>query len=114
MDDAWLDSFAPRTVGAAYRDFVRERSPVRRGPGGDQPPADLDRRAAASHPRGSARRIRDTHDILVVLTGTIASASAQACLVAFPYAQIAESLLGRDCCRSRCFRPRGKPPRKVP
>ena len=23
MDDAWLDSFAPGTVGAAYRDFVR-------------------------------------------------------------------------------------------
>jgi ubiquinone biosynthesis protein COQ4 len=23
MDDAWLDAFAPGTVGAAYRDFVR-------------------------------------------------------------------------------------------
>ncbi|MDO8323142.1 MAG: Coq4 family protein, partial [Phenylobacterium sp.] len=23
MDDAWLDGFAPGTVGAAYRDFVR-------------------------------------------------------------------------------------------
>ena len=23
MDDAWLDSFSPGTVGAAYREFVR-------------------------------------------------------------------------------------------
>src|SRR5580698_7182456 len=26
MDDAWLDTFAPGTVGAAYRDFVRSEN----------------------------------------------------------------------------------------
>ena len=61
MDDVWLDSFAPGTVGAAYRDFVRseqlsadglaEISRERRGPAvDDRAPLRLVR---PPHPRQS-------------------------------------------------------------
>jgi ubiquinone biosynthesis protein COQ4 len=86
MDDAWLDSFAPDTVGAAYRDFVRgenlsaeglaEVSRQRRGPV-DQP-----------HPYAwFGRRTRDIHDLWHILTGYHRDGLGEACLVAFSYAQ---------------------------
>jgi ubiquinone biosynthesis protein COQ4 len=86
MDDAWLDSFAEGTVGAAYRHFVRsehlsaeglaEVSRQRRGPV-DQP-----------HPYAwFGRRIRDSHDIWHILSGYHRDGLGEACLVAFSYAQ---------------------------
>ena len=86
MDDAWLDSFAPGTVGAAYRDFIRtenlsaeglaEISRQRRGPV-DQP-----------HPYAwFGRRMRDSHDIWHILSGYHRDGLGEACLVAFSYAQ---------------------------
>lgn len=87
MDDAWLDGFAPGTVGAAYRDFVRSErlsadglaaiSRERRGTAVDDP-----------HPYAwFGRRIRDTHDIWHVLTGYHRDGLGEACLVAFSYGQ---------------------------
>jgi ubiquinone biosynthesis protein COQ4 len=87
MDDAWLDSFAPGTVGAAYRDFVRsenlsaeglaEISRQRRGGGGE-----------VRHPYAwFGRRIRDSHDIWHILSGYHRDGLGESCLVAFSYAQ---------------------------
>jgi len=87
MDDAWLDSFAPGTVGAAYRDFVRSErlsadglaaiSRERRGTAVDEP-----------HPYAwFGRRIRDSHDIWHVLSGYHRDGLGEACLVAFSYGQ---------------------------
>jgi ubiquinone biosynthesis protein COQ4 len=86
MDDAWLDGFAPGTVGAAYREFVRgenlsaeglaEVSRQRRGPI-DQP-----------HPYAwFGRRTRDIHDLWHILTGYHRDGLGEACVVAFSYAQ---------------------------
>ncbi|HTX49952.1 MAG TPA: Coq4 family protein, partial [Caulobacteraceae bacterium] len=84
MDDAWLDSFAPGSVGAAYREFVRGEQLSAQGLG------DISRqkRVDARHPWAwFGRRIRDTHDIWHVLTGYHRDALGEACLVAFSYAQ---------------------------
>jgi len=86
MDDAWLDSFAPGTVGAAYRHFVRsenlsaeglaEISRSRRGP--------ID----VSHPYAwFGRRTRDVHDLWHILSGYHRDGLGEACLVAFSFAQ---------------------------
>src|SRR5579862_2022676 len=86
MDDAWLDSFAEGTVGAAYRQFVRsenlsadglvEISRQRRG------------RVDDRHPLAwFGRRVRDTHDIWHILSGYHRDGLGEACLVAFTYAQ---------------------------
>ncbi len=89
-DPAYLDSFAPGTVGAAYRAFMRaenlsaeglaeeSRKAARRTGGG----IDLE------HPVAwYGRRIRDTHDIWHILTGYGRDALGELCLVAFSYAQ---------------------------
>ena len=86
MDDAWLDSFAPGTVGAAYRDFVRSEQLSAEGL------AEVSRQGAAQiedkHPYAwFGRRIRDTHDIWHILSGYHRDALGEACLVAFSYAQ---------------------------
>ena len=86
MDDAWLDSFAEGTVGAAYRHFVRsenisaeglaEVSRQRRGP------------VEIQHPYAwYGRRTRDSHDIWHILSGYHRDGLGEACLVAFSYAQ---------------------------
>ena len=86
MDDAWLDSFASGSVGAAYRHFVRsenlsadglvEISRQRRG--------QVDER----HPHAwFGRRMRDSHDIWHILSGYHRDATGEACLVAFSYGQ---------------------------
>ena len=86
MDDAWLDSLADGTVGAAYRHFVRsenlsadglvEISRQRRG------------RVDERHPLAwFGRRVRDTHDVWHILSGYHRDALGEACLVAFTYAQ---------------------------
>jgi ubiquinone biosynthesis protein COQ4 len=86
MDDAWLDAFAPGTVGAAYREFVRSEQLSAEGL------ADVSRERLqqfdAPHPyTWFARRTRDVHDIWHVLSGYHRDALGEACLVAFSYAQ---------------------------
>jgi ubiquinone biosynthesis protein COQ4 len=86
MDDAWLDAFAPGTVGAAYRDFVREAGFSADGL------ADVSREGIEEveqkHPYAwFGRRTRDVHDIWHVLTGYGRDALGEACLVAFSFAQ---------------------------
>ena len=86
MDDAWLDSFAPGTVGAAYRHFVRSENISAEGL------AEVARqthgRVEMAHPHAwFGRRIRDTHDIWHILSGYHRDGLGEACLVAFSYAQ---------------------------
>lgn len=86
MDDAWLDSFAAGTVGAAYRDFVRSEqlsaeglAEVSRQVGGE---------IEVAHPYAwFGRRTRDVHDIWHILSGYHRDGLGEACLVAFSYAQ---------------------------
>ena len=79
MDDAWLDSFAAGTVGAAYRDFVRSQNFSAEGL------AEISRqrqlRVDDPHPYNwFGRRIRDTHDIWHILSGYHRDGSGKACL----------------------------------
>jgi ubiquinone biosynthesis protein COQ4 len=86
MDQEWLDSFAPGTVGAAYRDFIRSENFSAEGL------AEISRQRQARvdepHPYNwFGRRIRDTHDIWHILSGYHRDGLGEACLVAFSYAQ---------------------------
>jgi len=86
MDDVWLDSFAPGTVGAAYRDFIRSENISAEGL------AEISRQRRGqvedAHPYAwFGRRIRDSHDIWHILTGYHRDGTGEACLVAFSYAQ---------------------------
>ena len=86
MDDAWLDSFEPGTVGAAYRHFIRSENISAEGL------ADIsrERRGPVDQPHPYAwfgRRIRDSHDIWHILSGYHRDGLGEACLVAFSYAQ---------------------------
>jgi ubiquinone biosynthesis protein COQ4 len=86
MDNAWLDSFADGTVGAAYRHFVRSENLSAEGL------ADISRqrrgRVDERHPYAwFGRRIRDSHDIWHILSGYHRDALGEACLVAFSYGQ---------------------------
>jgi ubiquinone biosynthesis protein COQ4 len=86
MDDAWLDSFAPGTVGAAYREFIRSENLSAEGL------AEVSRQGAfkVDHPHPYTwfgRRMRDTHDIWHVLSGYHRDGLGEACLTAFSYAQ---------------------------
>jgi ubiquinone biosynthesis protein COQ4 len=86
MDDSWLDSFAPGTVGAAYRHFIRSEQLSAEGLAeisrqGDRAP-DL------QHPYAwMGRRTRDVHDVWHILSGYHRDALGESCLVAFSYAQ---------------------------
>ena len=86
MDDAWLDSFAPGTVGASYRDFVRSEQLSAEGL------AEVsrlgERGVDLQHPYAwFGRRTRDVHDIWHILSGYHRDGLGEACLVAFSYAQ---------------------------
>ncbi|WP_310542193.1 Coq4 family protein [Phenylobacterium sp.] len=87
MDHAWLDSFAPGTVGAAYRDFIRTEQLSAEGL------AEISREGAQGgidlqHPYAwMGRRTRDVHDIWHILSGYHRDGLGEACLVAFSYAQ---------------------------
>ena len=85
-DRAWLGSFAPGTVGAAYRKFMGER--------GFEPDGlvAVERQVLpyvdAPHPVAwYSRRLRDVHDIWHVLAGYETDALGEACVVSFSYAQ---------------------------
>lgn len=87
-DPAYIDSFAPGTVGAAYRDFLHSTGFSAMGLA---EVSNLDKEAQPMrHPYAwFGRRIRDTHDIWHTLTGYKADETlGEACLVAFSYAQV--------------------------
>jgi ubiquinone biosynthesis protein COQ4 len=87
MDDAWLDSFAEGTVGAAYRSFVRSENLSAEGLANIS--RDAMKRIETPHPyTWFGRRNRDIHDIWHVLSGYHRDALGEACLVAFSYAQL--------------------------
>jgi ubiquinone biosynthesis protein COQ4 len=86
MDDAWLDSFAPGTVGATYRAFVRGEKISADGL------AQISRekfgQVEVPHPHAwFGRRTRDVHDIWHVLSGYHRDGLGEACLVAFSFPQ---------------------------
>ena len=86
MDAAWLDSFAPGTVGATYRDFVRSENLSAEGL------VEISRQREAQvdilHPYAwYGRRERDIHDIWHILSGYHRDGLGEASLVAFSYAQ---------------------------
>jgi len=86
MDDAWLDSFAPGTVGAAYREFVRSENLSAEGLA--EVSREGGREGEIAHPIAwFGRRTRDVHDIWHILSGYHRDALGEACLVAFSYAQ---------------------------
>lgn len=86
-DDTWLDSFAPGTVGAAYRQFIRKNNISAAGL------AEAGRRAMTTEPAYRhpyswfGRRNRDIHDVWHVLTGYSTDGLGEGCVVAFSYAQ---------------------------
>ena len=85
-DKAWVASFAPGTVGAAYREFIAARDLSAAGL------ADVSRTSQseidALHPLAwMGRRMRDTHDIWHILTGYNTDALGEGCVLAFSYAQ---------------------------
>ena len=87
-DPAFVASFAPGTVGAAYRSFLESTGYTAAGlveVSKLEPSAD-----EIAHPYAwFGRRVRDTHDIWHVLTGYKADESmGEASLVAFSYAQV--------------------------
>jgi ubiquinone biosynthesis protein COQ4 len=86
-DRAWVNSFAPGTVGAAYREFLDTTGYSADGlveVSRVNPIEDM------AHPYAwYGRRSRDVHDIWHVLTGYKADESmGEAALVAFSYAQL--------------------------
>ncbi len=86
MDDAWLDSFAPGTVGAAYRDFVRGENISAEGLAAIS--RQRQSKVEQAHPHAwFGRRTRDSHDIWHVLSGYHRDGLGEAYLVAFSYAR---------------------------
>jgi ubiquinone biosynthesis protein COQ4 len=87
MDRAWLESFAPGTVGAAYLAHMDERGFTADGLK-EISEQTRDSQVEAAHPlTWYGRRLRDVHDIWHVLSGYRTDALGEACLVAFSYEQ---------------------------
>jgi ubiquinone biosynthesis protein COQ4 len=88
-DRAWIDSFQPGTVGAAYRDFLDRTGYSADGLVELSMAESAFGDAQIEHPyTWMGRRERDIHDIWHVITGYKASEHlGEACLVAFSYAQ---------------------------
>lgn len=86
MDQAWVASFAPGTVGAAYREFIAPRGLTAYGLAEES--RKVNGSIEVAHPVAwYGRRMRDVHDIWHVLTGYSTDALGEACVVAFSYAQ---------------------------
>lgn len=85
-DPAFVASFAPGTVGAAYRDFLQKTGYSAAGLADASNP---EGHALVEHPHAwLGRRVRDVHDIWHVLTGYQADEPlGEACLVGFSFAQ---------------------------
>jgi len=87
MNQDWLASFGPGTVGAAYRDFIAPRGLSAEGLAAESR-AVKDSQVDAAHPLvWYGRRLRDVHDIWHVLTGYGTDALGEACIVSFSYPQ---------------------------
>lgn len=86
-DRAWIDSFAPGTVGAAYREFLDTTG---YSADGLVEVSRINKEEDLRHPYAwFGRRTRDCHDIWHVLTGYKADESmGEAALVAFSFAQV--------------------------
>ena len=86
-DRAWVNSFAPGTVGAAYREFLDSTG---YSADGLVEVSRLNNEEDLQHPYAwFGRRSRDMHDIWHVITGYKADESlGEAALVAFSYAQL--------------------------
>ena len=86
-DPDFVASFAPGTVGAAYRNFLETTG---YSADGLVEVSRIDNDEDMAHPYAwFGRRVRDTHDIWHVLTGYKADESmGEAALVAFSYAQV--------------------------
>jgi ubiquinone biosynthesis protein COQ4 len=88
-DDAWLASFAPRTVGAHYREFINLRSFAADGLVDESRKASDAADVDSAHPVAwYARRIRDIHDIWHVLTGYRTDTLGEASILAFTHGQV--------------------------
>lgn len=86
-DRAWLESFGPGTVGAAYRAFIAPRGLSAEGLAEESRKV-KDTEIDAAHPYAwYGRRMRDVHDVWHVLTGYGTDGLGEACLVAFSYRQ---------------------------
>lgn len=85
-DPEFVAGFAPGTVGAAYRDWLRETGYTAAGLA---EVSNLDKVDRIEHPYAwFGRRSRDLHDVWHVLTGYKADETmGEAALVAFSYAQ---------------------------
>jgi ubiquinone biosynthesis protein COQ4 len=88
-DRSWVDSFAPGTVGAAYRSFLDATGYSAQGLADISMSEGAFQGANVEHPYAwMGRRERDIHDIWHVITGYKADEHlGEACLVAFSYAQ---------------------------
>ncbi|WP_425229000.1 Coq4 family protein [Sphingomonas sp.] len=86
-DRAWIDGFAPGTVGAAYRSFLDKTG---YSADGLVEVSRVNPMEETVHPYAwYGRRTRDVHDLWHVLTGYQADESlGEAALVAFSYAQL--------------------------
>ena len=84
---AWIETFAPGTVGAAYRRFLDTTG---YSADGLVEVSRIDAEEDMAHPYAwYGRRTRDVHDLWHVLTGYQADESlGEAALVAFSYAQL--------------------------
>jgi len=86
-DPAFVAAFAPGTVGATYRDFLRDTGYSAAGLA-EVSKVDREPRVEEDACAWLGRRTRDVHDIWHVLTGYKADESlGEASLVAFSYAQ---------------------------
>ena len=86
MDRAWLESFAPGTVGHAYAEFTARENLSAEGL------AEVSKVGVSQidikHPHAwFGRRTRDVHDLWHILSGYSRDGLGEACLVAFSYAQ---------------------------
>jgi len=88
MDRAWVESFAPGTVGAAYADFTARENLSAEGLAAESRKGVGAEEIDVLHPVAwFGRRIRDTHDLWHILSGYGRDALGEASLVAFSFAQ---------------------------
>jgi ubiquinone biosynthesis protein COQ4 len=88
MDRAWVESFAPGTVGAAYAEFTARENLSAEGLAEESRKGVNADDIEAAHPIAwFGRRIRDVHDLWHILSGYGRDALGEASLVAFSYAQ---------------------------
>jgi len=88
MDRAWVESFAPGTLGAAYAEFTARENLSAEGLAEESRKGRAAETIDLLHPHAwFGRRIRDTHDLWHLLTGYGRDGLGEACLVAFSYAQ---------------------------